>query len=31
MKHLFVISVMALNLLIAPTAVSENTGHGDAH
>jgi hypothetical protein len=31
MKYLFVISFMTLNLLITPTAVSENTGHGDAH
>lgn len=31
MKHLFVISFMILNLLITPTAASENTGHSDAH
>ena len=31
MKALFAISVIALNLLITPTAASENTGHSDAH
>ena len=31
MKPLFLISVMTLNLLITPTAVSENIGHSDAH
>ena len=30
MKPLFLISVMTLNLLITPTAVSENIGHSDA-
>ena len=31
MKPLFLISVMTLNLLITPTAVSGNFGHSDAH
>ena len=31
MKALFAISVIALNLLITPTAVSEDTGHSGTH
>ncbi len=31
MKHLFVISVMSLNLLITPAAVSEDSAHSGAH
>ena len=31
MKHLFVISVMSINLLITPAAVSEDSAHNGAH
>ena len=31
MKHLFVISVMSINLLITPAAVSEDSAHSGAH